>query len=201
MNTQANEPVQRGKTSGVDPKVLRLVESAVMLGLATALSMVKLFQMPMGGSVTLCSMLPVLLIGYKYGPRWGTLTGLTYGVIQLLLDLGAALSWGMSPKALAVSFFLDYIAAFTVLGLAGLYGKGLKRYVAGMSTAVALRFVCHVVSGTTVYASAVPAEWQSRGAFLYSIAYNGSFLLPDFAICLAVALMIYNPMKRFLETA
>ena len=199
MDTQTNESAKRAKSSGLDPKVLRLVESAVMLGLATALSMVKLFQMPLGGSVTLCSMLPVLLIGYKYGPKWGLGTGLTYGLIQLLLDLGKALSWGLTPVALAVSFLVDYLLAFAVLGLAGVYGKGLKQYVGGMCTAVALRFVCHIVSGVTAYASWLPEEWQGH-LLLYSVAYNGSFLLPDFAICLAVALMIYRPMKRFLAT-
>ena len=56
------------KSSGMNPATLRLVESAVMLGLATALSLVKIYQMPLGGSVTLCSMLPVMLIAYKYGP-------------------------------------------------------------------------------------------------------------------------------------
>uniref|UniRef100_UPI00398A3D32 energy-coupled thiamine transporter ThiT n=1 Tax=Caproicibacter sp. TaxID=2814884 RepID=UPI00398A3D32 len=75
------------KTTGLNPMVLRLVESAIMLGLATVLSLIKLYQMPLGGSVTLCSMLPILLIGYKYGVKWGLLTGFTYGVIQLLLDL------------------------------------------------------------------------------------------------------------------
>ena len=188
----------RGR-SGMSPEVLRLVESAVMLGLATALSLVRLFRMPLGGSVTLCSMLPILLIGYKYGPKWGSLTGFAYGVIQLLIDLGAALSWGMSPAALAASFFLDYLAAFTMLGLAGIYGKGMKQYVLGMCTAVALRFVCHVVSGATVYASSVPDEWLGQGAFLYSIVYNGAYLLPDLAICLAVGLIIYRYLKPYIE--
>jgi thiamine transporter len=197
MNTQPNETSARQSRSGLDPKVLRLVESAVMLGLATALSMVKLFQMPLGGSVTLCSMLPILLIAYKYGPKWGVGTGLTYGLIQLLLDLGKALAWGLTPTALATSFVFDYLVAFAMLGLAGVYGKGLKQYVAGMSTAVALRFVCHVIAGVTAYASWLPKEWQGH-LFLYSLAYNGTFLLPDFAICLAVGLMIYKPMKKFL---
>lgn len=194
MKTKINESARR---SGLDPKVLRLVESAVMLGLATALSMVKIFQMPLGGSITLCSMLPVLLIAYKYGFKWGIGTGLVYGLIQLLLDLGKALSWGLTPTALAVSFFVDYLLAFAMLGFAGVFGKGLKQYIAGMCTAVVLRFICHVISGVTAYATWLPKDWQGH-LFLYSIAYNGSFLLPDFAICLAVAVMIYRPMKKLL---
>jgi thiamine transporter len=198
MNVQSNEPEESERRSGLDPKVLRLVESAVLLGLSTALSMVKLFQMPLGGSVTLCSMLPVLLIAYKYGPKWGVGTGFAYGLIQLLLSLGQALSWGLTPTALTVALTVDYLLAYLVLGLAGIYGKGLKQYAGGMCTAVVLRFVCHVISGVTAYATWLPEEWQGH-LLLYSVAYNGSFLLPDFAICLAVALMIYRPMRRFLE--
>jgi thiamine transporter len=185
------------KTSGMNPTVLRLVESAVMLGLAMALSMVKLYQMPLGGSVTLCSMLPILLIAYHYGPKWGLLTGFTYGVIQLLLDVSAVLSWGMTPTAVVVSFLLDYLAAFSSLGLAGIYGKGFKRYMGGMLTAVALRYLCHVIAGVTAYASFLPESWHS-GLWFYSLAYN-AFLLPDFVICAVVGALVYKPLKKFLE--
>lgn len=176
---------------------LRLVESAVMLAMATVLSMIKVWEMPLGGSITLCSMLPILLIGYKYGPKWGMLTGFTYGVIKLLMDLSKALSWGLSPKALAASFLLDYLVAFTVLGLAGIYGKSFGRFIAGMLTAVVFRFAAHVVSGVTVYLSSVPKGWIGH-PFLYSLAYNGSFLLPDFLICAVVGIILYKPLKRFL---
>ncbi len=198
MNTQTDEPARRAGKTGIDPKVLRLVESAVMLGLATALSQVKLFQMPLGGSVTLCSMLPVMLIAYKYGPKWGVLTGFTYSVIQLMLDLGKVLSWGLTPTAVAVSFVADYLLAFSMLGFAGMFGKGPKKYIAGMTVSVVLRFVWHVIAGVTAYASFLPKEWQGH-LLLYSLVYNGQFLLPDFAICLVAGMMIYRPMKRILE--
>lgn len=184
--------------TGMSERTFRLVISAVMVALAVVLSLVKLFELPLGGSVTLCSMLPVMLIGYRYGPKWGLLTGFVYAVIQLLLDLGKALGWGLSPTALVVSFIFDYLIAFSVLGLAGLYGKGFRRYILGMVTAVALRFVSHVVAGGTAYASWLPKSWQGH-VWLYSFAYNGSFLLPDFAICLVAAVVIYKPLKRYLE--
>ena len=186
------------RTAGMSEKTFRLVISAVMVALATVLSLVKLFELPLGGSVTLCSMLPVMLIGYRYGPRWGLLTGFVYAVVQLLLDLGKALGWGLSPTALAVSFIFDYLIAFSVLGLAGVYGRGFVRYILGMVTAVVLRFVSHVVAGGTAYASWLPKSWRGH-VWLYSLAYNGSFLLPDFAICLIVAVLIYKPLKRYLE--
>ncbi len=186
------------KKAGLSATNLRLVESAILIALSTVLSLVKIYQMPLGGSVTLCSMLPVLLIGYKYGPKWGLLTGFTYGVIQLLIDLSAALSWGLTPQALAASFIFDYILAFSALGLAGIYGKGFGRFIGGLTTAVVLRFVFHVISGVTAFASWLPKEWGNH-VFLYSLAYNGSFLLPDFLICLVVGLALYRPLRRFLE--
>ena len=189
--------VNEKSTSGMNPAVLRLVESAIMLALATVLSLVKIGQMPLGGSVTLCSMLPIMLMGYKYGVKWGLLTGFTYGVIQLLLDVAAVMSWGLTPVAVATSFILDYLLAFTFLGLAGIYGHSYKKFVAGTFTAVFLRFVCHVIAGVTAYASWLPEEWQGH-LFLYSISYNGSFLLPDFAICLVVGTLLYKQIKRFI---
>lgn len=184
--------------TGMSERTFRLVISAVMVALAVVLSLVKIFELPLGGSVTLCSMLPVMLIGYRYGPKWGLLTGFVYAVIQLLLDLGKALGWGLSPTALTVSFIFDYLIAFSVLGLAGLYGKGFARYILGMVTAVVLRFISHVIAGGTAYASWLPKSWKGH-VWLYSFAYNGSFLLPDFAICLVVAVILYKPLKRYLE--
>jgi thiamine transporter len=194
METDRNK-----KRSGLDPHVLRLVESAVMLGLATALSMVKIFQMPLGGSVTLCSMLPVLLIGYKYGLKWGALTGFTYAVIQILLDLGALLSWGLTPTALAVSILEDYLLGYTALGLAGIFGQGRKKFILGMFTSVFLRYVWVVVAGVMAYDSFLPEDWKGH-LLTYSLVYNGQFLLPDFAICLIVGLLIFRPLESFLKT-
>lgn len=182
---------------GLNDKTLRLVESAILLALSTVLSMVKIFQMPLGGSVTLCSMLPVLLIGYKRGVKWGLFAGFVYAVIQLALDIGPALSWGLTPAALAASFIFDYLVAFTFLGLAGIFGKGFVKYLLGITLAVALRFVSHVISGVTAYASWLPDAWKGH-LFTYSLVYNGSFLLPDFLICIVVAILIYKPLKRYL---
>ena len=189
--------MDNAKTNGLSKTNLRLVESAILLALSTVLSLVKVWELPLGGSVTLCSMLPILLLGYKYGVRWGLLTGFTYGVIQLLLDLAKAFSWGLTPTALAASFVFDYLLAFACLGLAGAFGKSFPKFLGGMFFAVFLRFVMHVVSGVTAYASWLPPEWQGH-LFLYSLAYNGSYLLPDFAVCLVVGALLYRPLKRFL---
>lgn len=175
----------------------RLVESAILIALAAVLSLIKFFQMPLGGSLTLCSMLPIMLIGYKYGVKWGVLSAFTYSIVQILLDLGQVLSWGMTWQAVAASFLLDYILAFSSLGLAGVYGRGFGKYVAGMVTAVFCRFVFHVVSGTVIFASWMPKTWHNP--FLYSVAYNGGFLLPDLALCLIAGCILYKPLRRYIE--
>ena len=183
----------------MNANTLRLVQSAVMVGLATVLSLVKLWQMPFGGSVTLCSMLPIMLIAYRYGVRWGLLTGFVYSLVQLVIDIGAMMSFCINSQSLVGTLFLDYLIAFTLLGLAGIYGRGFVRYLLGMVTAVFLRFVSHVLSGVIVWSSTVPAGWKGH-AFLYSIVYNGAFLLPDLLLCLVAGAIIYKPLKRFLET-
>jgi thiamine transporter len=186
------------KTLLMSNTTLRLVLSAVMIGLATVLSILKVFEMPLGGSITFCSMLPIMLIGYRYGVRWGLLTGFTFAVIKLLLDLGQVLTWGLTPTAVVASIVFDYLIAFTVLGMSGIYGRGFIKYVLGMVTVVILRFVSHVISGVTAYASWLPADWHNH-LWLYSIVYNGTYLLPDLIICLIVGAIIYKPLKKFIE--
>ena len=85
--------------------ILRLTESAVMIALATVLSNIKFFEMPMGGSVTAFSMLPIVLIAYRYGLKWGLFTGGVYGVMQMLLGMHN-LKYGTSILAVLVIILL-----------------------------------------------------------------------------------------------
>ena len=189
-------------------RTVRLAESGVMLAAATVLGLVALWQMPLGGKVTLCSMLPILLVGYKYGPRWGLLTGFAYSLIQLLIDAGLLSGFaGMHWQSILGSVLLDYIVAFSALGLSGIYGYGFGRFIGGMVTAVAVRFVSHVVSGAVIfYAYAFDSgSFPENLAFLrghvlgYSLAYNAFYLLPDLALCLVVGALLYRPLRTRLE--
>lgn len=195
--------------AGMDPKTRRLVESGILVALAVVLSLLKLWQMPLGGEITFCSMLPILLVGYKYGPKWGLLTGFAFAIIRLLLDAGLFSSFaGMHWQSVLGSVFLDYVCAFSVLGLAGIYGKGFFRFLAGILTAVALRFVSHVVSGVIIfYAYAFDAgSFPQNLAFLkghvlaYSVAYNAFYLVPELALCLVVGALLYRPLRSLIET-
>ena len=122
-----------------------MVRGAMMIALATVLSLFEVFRAPFGGSVTLGSMVPIVLFALLYDLKWGSLTALAYGVLQLLLGTGN-LS-GLSLEAVFGAMLLDYIVAFAVLGLTGCIARRFKnRFVgAGVGTFVVmlLRFGCH----------------------------------------------------------
>lgn len=180
----------------MNKKILRLVECGVLIGLAVVLSMVKLFELPFGGSVTLCSMLPIMLISYRHGVKWGLGSGFCYALVQLLIDAGKIPSWGLSPIGIFGSIMLDYVLAFTVLGIAGILGsQKMWKYIVGMVIAVALRYICHVTSGVVIFGQWAPTEFVNP--FIYSVAYN-SFVFVDLAFCLVAGIILYIPLKKYL---
>ncbi|MBQ9468048.1 MAG: energy-coupled thiamine transporter ThiT [Clostridia bacterium] len=171
--------------------LIRLTTSAIMIALATALSLVKVFKLPLGGSITPLSMLPICLLSVMYGLRWGLGSAFVYASVQFLLDLSEAMSWGMTPTVWAGMIIFDYFIAFTVLGLAGIFRKHRELgALAGTCLALVLRFVSHVISGTFFFDIWMPEGWNS--AFFYSVCYNGSFMLPELA---ATALVLFFILK------
>lgn len=159
-------------------KVVRLVESALLLALATVLSLIKVLDLPYGGSVTACSMLPILLIAYRHGTVYGLFSGFAYGLIQMLLGFKNVLYF-TTPLSIAAVIVLDYVLAFVVLGLGGLFRKKYsqeKALVLGALLTCVLRYLCHVVSGCTVWAGlSIP----DNAALVYSLAYNATYMLPE----------------------
>lgn len=185
--------------SQMNKKTLRLVESSVLIALAVALNFVRIYQMPLGGSVTLCSMLPVMLISYRYGVKWGLGSAFAYSVIHLLISMfayGELLSWGLSAQAIVGSMFLDYFLAFTSLGLAGIFGTKFWQYISGMCLAVAVRYVLHVISGVVIFGTSLPKGFTNP--LLYSLVYN-AFLLPDLIICLVGGIALYAPLRKYIR--
>ncbi len=160
-------------------RVLRLVEGALLLAVAAVLSMVKLLDLPYGGSVTACSALPVLLIGYRHGTRFGLFSAFVYALLQLLLGM-STLSYFSTPLSIVAVIVLDYVLAFVVLGLGGVFrreGRSQGTALAGGALLVCvLRYICHVISGCTVWAGlSIPDE----AALVYSLAYNATYMLPE----------------------
>ena len=160
-------------------KTKKLVTCAILIALATVLSLFTLgIKMPLGGSLTLLSMVPICLISIMFGLNWGFASAFVYSVIQLLIDLPAALGWGMDGKTWIGMIIFDYLVAFTVLGIAGKFRKkGSLGAMLGGVLALVLRYVSHIISGTIFFAMWMPEEWSSP--LIYSICYNGAFMLPE----------------------
>jgi len=166
-------------------KTRRLVESGLMIALATILSMLKLLHLPWGGSVTLCSMLPMILLSYRYGVRWGAFSSLVYSVLQALLGaidgtftmvaLGAE-SGSYSSGLFVIPYWaavvgivlLDYIVAFTALSLGGLFRQGKNKPLSlleGIVVAGLARYCAHILSGFIFFATYSSWFFGEVGAF------------------------------------
>jgi len=174
-----------------------LTECAIMLALSFALSCAKLFEMPMGGSVTVASMLPVMLISIKYGVGMGLSTCFVYSLTQLMQAIASAnvFPYCETPATLVICILFDYIVPFTLLGLAGIFCKfkisqksELNVYY-GIILAVLLRFICHFITGVAIWGQWAP---DGMGKYLYSLLYNGGFLSVDFAICIVCAVLMFR---------
>ncbi len=174
-------------------KILAPVECAVMVALSTVLSMIQVYHLPMGGSITALSMLPICLFSIRWGISWGLLSGLLHAVIQMGIALGEVVGWGLSPIALVSCIVLDYLLAFTLIGLAGVFRKkGKWGIMLGIVLALSLRFLCHLVSGTVIFDIWLPETWVSP--FWYSVVYNGSFMLPECVItCIGAFALLKAP--------
>ncbi|REJ32784.1 MAG: energy-coupled thiamine transporter ThiT [Bacillota bacterium] len=159
-------------------RVRILVESAVMIALATVLSLVKVYSMPQGGSVTAASMLPIMLIGFRWGPRAGITAGIVYGIVQYFEE-----PFMVHP----VQVLLDYPVAFGLLGLAGFFrGREPARIVAGLTAGALGRYLAHVVSGVVFFAEYAP---EGVPPLTYSLVYN-LFIFPELVLMVLIGLIV-----------
>ena len=181
-------------------KITTLSECAVMVALAFALSYAKLFEMPLGGSVTVASMLPIMLISIKYGNAIGVGTAFVYSLTQLMQAFlsGNVFPYCQTREALIACILFDYLVPFTLLGLSGAFKRmgifkhrEISAYV-GMASVVVLRFLSHFITGVVIWGQWAP---EGMGKYLYSFLYNGSFLGADFAICLAMAVLMLRKQE------
>ena len=202
-------------------KTKRITESAMLIAVSVVLELLsKMFipEMPFGGQVTLAAMLPVILISYRHGVRWGLLSGFAYALIEMAIGAGtvtAAFQPGyfgdgrMIANALLMCA-LDYLLAYTILGIGGCFRRRLpprRALVCGTVLAIAARYLCHVLSGYILFSGW--AEWfftqegfPAWGAGLvsslspemlglcYSIVYNGMYMLPELVITALAAFFI-----------
>ena len=199
-------------------RIFNLVLGGIMVALGTVLSFIKPFDLPYGGSITLCSMLPIMFYGYRCGPKWGLAAGFVFSVLQLLFGLDDLK--GISALMVVGSILLDYLLAFTVLGLAGMFRGKIRNNAAaftlGCLVTGLLRYVCSFLSGWLLWAqfmtvtdmqdfiaNFVPGLAEASGtglAIFYSLVYNGSYMVPEIVLtCVVGFLLMQFAGKQILE--
>lgn len=153
----------------------QLVCSAAAIALATVTSMLKVFELPMGGSVTLFSMFFIVLIGYWYGPKAGLMTGFAYGLLQFILD----------PVFYSLpQMIVDYPLAFGALGISGFFSRKKHGLQIGYLVGIFCRFIFAFLSGLLFFAAY--AEGSGMSAPVYSLCYNGSYIAAEGFVTLVI---------------
>ncbi len=173
-------------------KVRFLAESAILLALAIVLSFIKVWNMPMGGSITLLSMLPIMLIAIKNGTVWGVGTAFLFSIFQLVQAIieGNVFPYCTTIEIVALCVAFDYIVPFTVLGFCAL---GKKRFsdigiYVGISAVCIARFLCHFCTGVVIW-----GQWaEGMSKEIYSLLYNGQYMLPEMILTLIAAVILLN---------
>ena len=175
-----------------------LAEGAIMVALGTILSLIKV-DLPMGGGVTLCAMLPLVIFAYRHGTKYGLFAALVFSVLQLFLGLDNV-RYASSAVMAAAIILLDYVIAYTVIGFAGAFRgklKGAKTEIAlGIAVTFFARFLCHFATGWFVWDALWPNEF-GYAAPVYSLLYNGSYMLIEAIISAAVAVLIIDKVKDY----
>ncbi len=191
-----------------------LTESAIMLAIASILSIYPKLDgiWPNGGSITICSMLPIVIVSYRHSIKWGLLAGFAFGIINILT--GQFYTPANSIGIVAAVGLLDYILPYTVIGLGGVFKNVIKNpalaLVCGVCFSFTLRYLCHIISGYMVwydlaYATNVLSSegfafgigsWLSvnlSGNSLftaYNLLYNASYMLPEIIISSVGAVLL-----------
>ncbi|MBQ8555774.1 MAG: energy-coupled thiamine transporter ThiT [Clostridia bacterium] len=161
--------------------VQMLAVGAVSIALSSVLSVITLFSMPNGGSVTPASMLPLMLFAFVYGPVPGVAVGAVYGILQFLLG-----GWFLSIP----QFLLDYPVAFAMTGLAGLFWRGRHQRTAltlGILLASVMRFIVATLAGVIFWSDLTNGAWA---AIVYSVGYNASYMVWECVICVALGVAV-----------
>ncbi len=178
-------------------RIYALCQSAIFIALATILSFLPVYKMPMGGSVTLASMLPILFVGIKFGPKWGLGTSFVYALIQLgqALIEGNVFIYTVTAGAVIICVLFDYLVPFAILGFS-FFAKSKKsekisivRTLITFGIIIFIRFLCHFITGMTIWGQWDDGFW---GAFIFSLSYNGSYMLPELIITLVVAVFLLS---------
>ncbi|MHB9144366.1 MAG: energy-coupled thiamine transporter ThiT [Symbiobacteriia bacterium] len=167
-----------------------VVEAGLAVALAVILRQIPGIQMPFGGEISWASMVPLLLVALRRGPKVGITAGLVFGLTRFIQDPA-------SYKVHWVQIILDYFIAFGVLGLAGFFPR---RPTAGVTVGILGRFVSHVISGVVFFSQWTPENikaWAGPwGGLTYSVLYNGAYMLPELIISLIMVGIVWRALNR-----
>lgn len=170
--------------------LVALVECALFVAVACVLDLVKLYEMPNGGSIKLV-MLPLIILALRRGVKWGVFTSMVYLVIAIILGREGIFYPGSTITIIVVCILFDYVFAYAACGLAPLFAKPFKNKVVGYSVAAfivcAIRFVSHFISGATIWAD---FSNGAKGAIAFSIVYNGTYMLPIAIVCVIIVAVL-----------
>lgn len=201
-------------------KTQAITVSAVMIAFAVSISAIcavmPFLNLPFGGGFTIASMLPIIVVSYMYGTKWGLLTAFVYSIMQMLLGFNTVSAFFLPGDSQMVWWraiivcLIDYVIAYTVLGFGGVFRKRFgakKAIVLGSILAISLRYIAHIVSGAIFFGTwaewfftqdGFPAWGQAilntfsgdALAIVYSIIYNGTYMIPEIIITAVVACFV-----------
>ncbi|HHU63877.1 MAG TPA: energy-coupled thiamine transporter ThiT [Clostridiales bacterium] len=162
-----------------------ITESAVLIALGTVLSLIQVYKMPQGGAVTLGSMVPLLILAARRGPKVGCAAGAIFGIIQCVID----------PMVYhPVQFILDYPLAFALLGLSGFVTGSVAKVGLGSVIGMAGRFASHLISGVVFFGQYAP---KGQNVWLYSFLYQLSYLGMDMLIAIVAMVILWKPLETY----
>lgn len=197
-----------------NPSRTRMIaESAIIIALSTVLSTLKIWQSPYGGSVTMLSMVPLIVLAMRRGTRVGLLAGFAYSLIQLLQGLGNV-AWIPTPAGIVLCVLMDYIVPFTLLGLGGVFRNvrftGNEKADSAIAAALGallvtvLRYGCHTVSGAVVWYE-LDLQWYADdpghivnryGPWAFSVIYSAVYMIPEIIATTVATPLLTRALSR-----
>ena len=182
-------PIVLSRKNNKKMSAKQLTFCAVAMALALVTSFIKVASLPMGGSITLFSMFFMCFIGYLYGPKIGIMTGVAYGILQLIIE----------PYIYApLQVLLDYPLAFGALGMSGFFSKKKFGLTTGVIVGILGRYICHVISGYVFFASYAP---EGMNPMIYTLGYNATYIVPELiATVIVVSLPPVMKALKYVKT-
>lgn len=168
---------------------------AICIALATVLSLIKVFTLPNGGSITAVSMAPIIIFALMFDLKWGVMAAVVYSGIQMMIAFYPPPTQDFLSFTLVV--LLDYVIAFGVLSLSKVFAAPLKSFrtklIFGGGIAMILRFLSHFASGIIIWNVYAP---PGENPVIYSLLYNGSYMLGEFVLTIVALTLLASPIQK-----